>query len=175
MARIFVIGYMGAGKTTVGSALATALGLDFIDLDSAVERREGKTIAGIFADDGEEAFRRIERDTLREEASADAFVMSCGGGTPCFHDNMDYMLARGETLYLRATTDVLLAHLRMGGAVRPLLQGKTDGEVCHFITGHLALREPTYLRAAHTLRLGVLDSEEKIRATVREARTLLGL
>ena len=91
MTRILLTGYMGAGKTTLGRALATKLGLTFIDLDCYIEERFRKTISQIFAEKGEEGFRDIERRMLHEVAEFEDIIISTGGGTPCFFDNIDYM------------------------------------------------------------------------------------
>ena len=89
MTRIILIGYMGAGKTTVGKALAKALGLPFYDLDWYIETRMRRTVKQIFDESGEEGFRRIEHNMLHEVAEFENVVVSCGGGTPCFYDNID--------------------------------------------------------------------------------------
>ena len=101
--RIILIGYMGAGKTTVGKALAAELGLRFYDLDWYIESRMRKTVAQLFAELGEEGFRRIERNMLHEVAEFEGVLISCGGGTPCFYDNMQYINQQGLTLYLKAS------------------------------------------------------------------------
>ena len=95
--RIILIGYMGAGKTTVGKALAAELGLRFYDLDWYIESRMRKTVAQLFAELGEEGFRRIERNMLHEVAEFEGVLISCGGGTPCFYDNMQYINQQGLT------------------------------------------------------------------------------
>ena len=91
MKSIIIIGYMGAGKTTVGKALAKELGVMFYDLDWYIETRMHKTVKEIFDEKGEEGFRIIEHNMLHEVAEFENVVVSCGGGTPCFFDNMDYM------------------------------------------------------------------------------------
>ena len=144
MKRIIIIGYMGAGKTTVGKALAEDLGLTFYDLDWYIENRMRKTIKQIFDESGEEGFRKIEHNMLHEVAEFENVIISCGGGTPCFFDNMDYMNEQGETLYLKASPEVLYGHLRMGKSVRPLLLNKTPEEVKVFIQEQLQKREPFY-------------------------------
>ena len=101
MKRIILIGYMGAGKTTVGRQLAKELGLQFYDLDWYIETRHHTTVTQIFAERGEDAFRRIERAMLHEVAEFEDVVISCGGGTPCFFDNMDYLNRQGQVVYLR--------------------------------------------------------------------------
>ena len=173
--RIILIGYMGAGKTTIGKALAQELGLRFYDLDWYIESRMRKTVAQLFAEQGEEGFRRIERSMLHEVAEFENVLISCGGGTPCFFDNIDYINAQALTLYLKASPDVLYKHLKMGKTVRPLLLNKTPEEVKDFIIGQLAAREPFYLRAHHTLGVSLMDNYEKIKTSVQQARALLGV
>ena len=142
MNRIIIIGYMGAGKTTVGRALSKAIGVPFYDLDWYIEQRMRRSVRQLFDERGEEGFRRVERNMLHEVAEFEEVILSCGGGTPCFFDNMEYLNRQGETVYLKAAPDVLYAHLRMGRAVRPLLLGKTPDEVRAFIQEQLVAREP---------------------------------
>lgn len=101
MKSIIIIGYMGAGKTTVGKALAKELGVMFYDLDWYIESRMRKTVKQIFDEVGEEGFRQIEHNMLHEVAEFENVVVSCGGGTPCFFDNMEYMNQSGSTIYLK--------------------------------------------------------------------------
>ena len=133
MRRIILIGYMGSGKTTVGRALAKALGLQFYDLDWYIESRRRKTVAQIFAERGEEGFREIERNMLHEVAEFENIVLSCGGGTPCFFDNIDYLNQQGDVIWLKASPEVLYKHLLMGKTERPLLKGKSSEELVSFI------------------------------------------
>ncbi len=175
MTRIIIIGYMGAGKTTVGKALAARLGIPFYDLDWYIESRMRKTVKEIFDERGEEEFRRIERNMLHEVAEFEDIVVSCGGGTPCFFDNMDYMNGQGKTLYLKATPEVLYNHLRMAKGVRPLLLNKTPEELKAFISQQLEQREPYYAKARYTLDISLLDSSDKIGQSVEETIHMLGL
>ena len=168
MKRIILIGYMGAGKTTIGKALSKRLGLMFYDLDWYIESRMHKTIAQIFADDGEEGFREIEYNMLHEVAEFENVIVSCGGGTPCFFDNMDYLNAQGETIYLQAAPEVLAKHLKMGKVVRPLIVGKTDEELLAYISESLEKREPYYSRAKHILNVDLLNTVEKVEESVDE-------
>ena len=173
MKRIILIGYMGAGKTTIGKALSKRLGLMFYDLDWYIESRMHKTIAQIFADDGEEGFREMEYNMLHEVAEFENVIVSCGGGTPCFFDNMDYLNAQGETIYLQAAPEVLAKHLKMGKVVRPLIAGKTDEELLAYISESLEKREPYYSRAKHILNVDLLNTVEKVEESVDEVcRTL---
>lgn len=175
MTRIILIGYMGAGKTTIGKALARQLGIMFYDLDWYIENRMRKSVAQIFAESGEEGFREIEYNMLHEVAEFEDIVLSCGGGTPCFFDNMDYLNRQGDTLYLKASPEVLASHLRMGKGIRPLIQGKNDAELLRYIKDSLARREPFYSKARHTLNIDVLENLQKIEQSVEEARRALSI
>ncbi|MBO7661275.1 MAG: shikimate kinase [Bacteroidaceae bacterium] len=162
MRRIVLIGYMGAGKTTIGKALARKTGLEFFDLDWYVENRYRMKIPQIFAEKGEDGFRELERNMLHEVTEFEDVVISCGGGTPCFFDNIDYMNSLAETVYLKAEPEVLRTHLLMAKSQRPLIQGKTPDELRDFIKESLANREPFYAKAKHIVQIEVLNSRELI-------------
>lgn len=170
MKRIIIIGYMGSGKTTVGHALSQELGLPFYDLDWYIETRMHRTVKQIFDEKGEEGFRKIEHNLLHEVAEFEDVIISCGGGTPCFFDNIDYINRQGETVYLKCTTDVLYKHLKMGKTVRPLLLNKTPDEVKTFIEAQLKQREPFYAKAKHIVDVSLMDNKEKIKTTVDAIR-----
>ena len=157
---------MGSGKTTVGKALAKELGLQFYDLDWYIENRMRKRVPEIFAERGEAGFREIERNMLHEVAEFENVVVSCGGGTPCFFDNMDYLNQQGDVVYLRATPEVLFRHLKMGKGIRPLLQGKNDDELLTFIKEQLAKREEFYMKANHIVEIPCMENEDKINQTI---------
>ena len=112
---------------------------------------------------------------LHEVAEFENIVLSCGGGTPCFFDNMDYINQQGESVYLKCTTDVLVQHLKMGKTVRPLLLNKTPEEVVAFIEQQLRQREPFYTKAKHTLDVSLMDNFDKIQITVEQLKQQLGL
>ena len=175
MVRIIIIGYMGAGKTTVGKALSKETGFPFYDLDWYIESRMRKSVSQLFAERGEEGFRKIEHAMLHEVAEFEDVIISCGGGTPCFFDNMDYLNEQGHTVYLKATPEVLRYHLQLGKGVRPLLQGKSPDELLDFITNQLAQREPFYSKAHHILDVNKLDSYEKIKVSVNRIREMTGV
>lgn len=175
MRRIIIIGYMGAGKTTVGRALAAELGIEFYDLDWYIESRMRKTVKQLFDEVGEEGFRKIEHNMLHEVAEFENVVISCGGGTPCFFDNMAYMNLQGDTVYLKASPEILYKHLKMGKSVRPLLLNKTPEEVQVFITEQLANREPYYSRAKYTVNVNLMANHDKIRMSVEKVKQLLSL
>ncbi len=175
MTRIIIIGYMGAGKTTVGNALSRQLGIPFYDLDWYIETRMHKSVAQIFEEKGEEGFRKIEYNMLHEVAEFENVIISTGGGTPCFFDNMDYLNQQGDTIYLKATPEVLYTHLKMGRTVRPLLLNKTPEQMQAFISEQLSLREPFYSKARHTLDVNLLDNYDKIKTSVERIREMTGV
>jgi shikimate kinase len=166
---------MGSGKTTVGRALAKELDMPFYDLDWYIESRMRKKVSQIFAEQGEEGFRRIERNMLHEVAEFEDVVISCGGGTPCFFDNMEYMNSQSQVVWLKASPEVLHKHLLMGKGDRPLLKGKTPDELIAFIREQLQYREQFYSKARYTLDVSLMDNCEKIAITVSEIRKLLQL
>lgn len=166
---------MGAGKTTIGKALAKRLNLEFYDLDWYIEGRQRKTIPQIFAEKGEEGFREIEKNMLHEVAEFENVVISCGGGTPCFFDNMDYLNQQGQTVYLQVTPEVLYQHLKMGKTQRPLLMNKTPEEVQVFIREQLQKREPFYTKALHTVDVTLMDNYEKISLSVDAVCKAVGI
>ena len=168
MTRIILIGYMGAGKTTIGHALAKVLGVPFYDLDWYIESRMRKTVKQIFDEKGEDGFRSIEHNMLHEVAEFENVVVSCGGGTPCFFDKIEYMNSQADTVYLKATPEVLYEHLQMGRTVRPLLLGKSPEEVRTFTREQLQERKKFYSKARYTLDVNLMDNHEKINITVQE-------
>lgn len=175
MIRVILIGYMGAGKTTVGKALAQELGVPFYDLDWYITNRMRKTIAQIFEERGEEGFRQIERNMLHEVAEFEDVIISCGGGTPCFFDNIDYMNQQAPVVYLKAEPEVLYKHLAMSKNDRPLLRGKSQDELITFITEQLEKRSPYYTKAAYTLDVSLMDDYSKIKISVDKLRKLLNI
>ena len=175
MRRIILVGYMGSGKTTIGKALSKETGMMFYDLDWYIESRMHKTVSQIFAERGEEAFRKMEYNMLHEVAEFEDVIISCGGGTPCFFDNMDYLSRQGDVVYLKASPDTLYKHLLMAKVERPLLKDKTQDELIDYITTHLAEREPYYQKAHHVLNVDVLDNYDKIQESVAQLRQMLDL
>ena len=175
MVRIILLGYMGAGKTTVGKALAAALNVPFYDLDWFITTRYRRSVPEIFAERGEAGFRELEQRMLHEAAEFEDIVLSCGGGTPCFFDNMEYMNSLADTIYLKATPEVLAMHLRMGKGKRPLLEGKSPEELEDYIREMLVTREPFYSKAKYTLDVSLLDTAVKIQESVKLIQEMLNL
>ncbi|MBL4578534.1 MAG: shikimate kinase [Flavobacteriales bacterium] len=147
--KIFLIGFMGSGKTSVGKRLAKSLDIEFIDLDKHIELRAGKSINDIFRDLGETKFRELEREALADLKGKSKCVIATGGGTPCFHDNIQFMNAGGKTVYLELTGDQLLKRLAKSRSKRPLLKDLTDKELKVFIEEKLKERASSYLEAQH--------------------------
>ena len=175
MRSIILLGYMGSGKTTIGHALSKEMGLQFYDLDWYIEMRFHKTVAQIFEERGEDGFREIERNMLHEVAEFENVIISCGGGTPCFFDNMDYMNSLCDTVYLKASAEVLAAHLKMGKVVRPLIVGKSNDELSAYIQDMLDVREPYYMKAKYVVDVNLLNSIERISESTKLLRDTLGI
>ena len=175
MRRIILVGYMGSGKTTVGKALSKETGMMIYDLDWYIESRMRKSVSQIFAERGEEGFRKIEYNMLHEVAEFEDVIISCGGGTPCFFDNMDYLNQQGDVVYLKATPETLYKHLLMAKIERPLLKGKSSEELIAYITEHLKERSPFYEKARYILDVNVLDEYDKIQSSVASLRAMLSI
>ena len=166
MELIFFIGFMGCGKTTWSRKLAAHLGYDFIDLDHLLEEQAGMTIAEYFATHGEDSFRILESEVLRQTPYTQNTVVSTGGGLPCFFDNMGWMKAHGKTVYIKLSPKTLVDRLDRSKNKRPLLREKQGEELLAFITERLAEREAFYLQAdyiANGISLSVDELEELIR------------
>lgn len=151
MGRIYLIGYMGAGKTTTGKQLAKALDVPFIDLDREIETRERRSISTIFDENGEAGFRGLERAWLqRLSLEHPNMVCATGGGTPCFYDNMRYMNVHGITVYLEMDVASIVHRLQNAVDERPMIAGKSPDELKAFVTYHLEERREFYHEAQIT-------------------------
>lgn len=168
MTRILLIGFMAAGKTTLGKALARDLGLQFVDLDHYIEGRYHCSVSQLFAERGEEAFREIERNMLHEVGEFEDVVISTGGGTPCFFDNIDYMNRQGTTVFLEASVDVILTRLTIARTQRPLVAGKSPDELRAYIRQMLELRLPYYRQAAHIFCADQLENIHQVNRSVEQ-------
>lgn len=139
---------MGAGKTTIGRKLAQMMQLSFVDLDWYIEQRYHKTVGDLFSELGEKGFREIEQKMLHEVADFEDVIISTGGGTPCFNDNMVFMNARGITVYLKLSPSQLFKRLKNAKMSRPLIKDKSDQELLEYISMMIEQREPFYKQAA---------------------------
>ncbi|PTQ99785.1 shikimate kinase [Mucilaginibacter yixingensis] len=159
--RIFLIGYMGCGKTTWGKKLAARLNYAFVDLDTILEEKEGMTIPEYFTTHGEAAFRNLESAILKSGDYPQRAVISTGGGLPCFFDNLEWMNANGQTIYMNLPPAVLASRLDNGKDERPIIRGKHGDELIAFIEEKLAEREGFYTQAQHTIN-GINMSVERL-------------
>ena len=175
MIRIFLTGYMGAGKTTLGKAFARKLNLPFVDLDWYMEERFHKTVGELFVERGEAGFRELEKNMLHEVGAFENVVISTGGGAPCFFDNMDFMNRNGKTVFLNVHPDVLFRRLRVAKQQRPILQGKQDDELKEFIIRALEKRTPFYSQAQYAFNADELEDRSQIEKSVEKLRDLLKL
>ena len=150
--KIYLIGYMGCGKSTIGRKLADLMGISFVDLDKYIEERYFKSVPAIFAEEGEERFREKERAALIEVSEFEDVVIGTGGGAPCFFDNMDVMSNKGVTVYIAPDTEVLAARLIKSKTERPLIIGKSYEDLILFINEALKKRAPQYEKAKIIIR-----------------------
>lgn len=166
MIRILLIGFMGAGKTTLGRALANKLGVMFIDMDNYIENRFHKTIKELFTERGEQGFRTLERNILYEVAEFEDVIIATGGGVPCWFDNMGYMNSQGKTVFLDASLETLFTRLTISHSQRPLLDGKSNEELRSYLKATLKERLPYYSKAQYTFCSDELEDKKQIDRSV---------
>ena len=145
--RIYLTGYMGSGKSYIGRNLAKRLHFGFLDLDDYIEARAGAKISQIFAKKGEASFRQLERERLLETQFCHRYIISTGGGTACFFDNMDWINSMGWSIFLDTAIPLILERLLRKKAHRPLIANLSDHEILAFITKKLEERRPFYEKA----------------------------
>lgn len=155
--RVFLVGFMGSGKSYWGRRWAGLMGFDFVDLDEVIEAKLGKTVSDIFEQEGEELFRQTESDELRLLSGSENVIISCGGGTPCFHENMDWMNASGITVYLSSPAKLLFDNIMQDSVKRPLVKDVNDAEILYFVEKKLKERAPFYEKARITLSVTALN------------------
>lgn len=168
ISKIYLVGFMGSGKTTAGKNLAAELKCRFTDLDKLIENDQKKPIPEIFSEMGEEHFRKVESEMLRSLGKSEFEVVSVGGGAPCFSDNMEYMKRTGLVIYLKMSASQLKERLEGTQDKRPLLKGLTGKKLLEFIEEKLAEREKYYLLST------IIDdgSNPDIRKLADKIRTL---
>ena len=142
--RVFLLGFMGAGKSTFGKALAEKLGYLFVDLDKLVEARMGRSIAHVFKSEGEAFFRAAESNCLIELGGQTKIVVACGGGTPCYNDNGNWIQQHGKSIYLECSVAQLVKRLEAETELRPMLQASLGENLESTITRILLPRRPFY-------------------------------
>lgn len=145
--RIYLIGFMGCGKSSFGKRLAKKLDYPFVDLDEEIENQSGKSIPELFKLDGEAAFRKLEQDMLLETLIHKKAVIATGGGTPCFEDNMEFMNTEGITVYLRMSPLSITHRLENAKRQRPLVENLKGDKLLEFVKQRLSHREEFYLKS----------------------------
>jgi len=155
---IYIVGYMGAGKSSGGRRLARTMNVPFVDTDEALMASSGMEVSEIFSAHGELGFRKMERQVLRALSSFDGTrVIATGGGTPCFEDNMAYMLSHGTVVYFKVAPSSLIPRLMAKRKNRPLLEPISEEDLPGFIQQHLEEREAHYKQAHITVDADALD------------------
>jgi shikimate kinase len=148
MMKIYLIGFMGSGKSYLGQQLSQKLNIPFFDLDEYIVQHEHKSINEVFAEEGEEYFRLLEKQLLQEiTESNESFVMACGGGTPCFFNNIDYMNQAGTTVWINTSFDTLFNRLMAEKDKRPLIRELTDEQLKGYIVKKFSDRKIYYEQA----------------------------
>ncbi len=142
--RIYLIGYMGSGKSTIGKKLAARLGYSFLDLDTIIEEEQEQTVAEIFSEKGEDVFRSFERLALHQTFGMDDLIVSTGGGTPVFFENMEMMKQNGLCIYLKSSPGILASRLQRNQHLRPLIASLNQEELLLFVKEQLEKRSVFY-------------------------------
>ncbi len=145
--RIYLVGFMGCGKSSLGRRLAKKLEYPFLDLDAEVEKQSGRTIPGLFAEKGEEYFRKLEQEVLHKTTDLSRAVIATGGGTPYYFDNMDFMNGQGVTVYLKMSPVSLSHRLENSRRTRPVIEGHKGKDLYQLVRKKLDEREPVYMRS----------------------------
>ncbi len=163
MEKIILLGYMGAGKTLLGKTLAESLNIRFINSDSEIELNTGMSIGQIFEQYGEDYFRNLEQEYLKNFDPQESFVLATGGGTPCYNDQMTVLNALGTTVYLQCSNETLYSRLKNEREHRPLIAGLSDDELREAIEYRMIQRERIYQKAQIILP----ENEHNVDALIR--------
>lgn len=171
MQPLFLIGYMGCGKSTIGRKLARRLHTPYVDTDALVEEQEGASVYDIFQFEGEARFRELERAVLEEVIADGAAIVSTGGGLPTWGDNMARMNAAGRTVYLHRSAENIASRLSpYGRQKRPRLRGLNDEELVRFMAEDMAKRAHFYQQAQQTIACDGLTDDEILQAILHDAK-----
>ena len=163
MNRIYIVGYMGAGKTTAARHLASHLGWEVVDTDALFEEKYKISVCDFFNKYDEPLYRKLESEVLKSTENLDNVVISTGGGTACYFDNMDWMNQHGLTVFLRISQAAVVDRLLHAKRKRPLAEGKTESELTEFVNRHYTARLPFYEQAKITVKAENLDLENLIK------------
>ena len=164
---VYLIGFMGAGKTTISKLLANKFQLPFYDTDQEIEKNEKRSISDIFKKEGELYFRMLETEILKSINQNS--IISCGGGLPIYNNNMELINSKGISIYLKASVNFLFDRLKKEKKSRPLINNKTDEELEFYIKNELQNRKPFYKLASHTLLVDNKSNDD----ILREINTLI--
>jgi shikimate kinase len=159
---ITILGFMGSGKSTLGKMIANRLGLNFIDLDDYIEENEKKSIPEIFKNNGEQYFRTLETQYLNKLLECQNTVISLGGGTPCFNNNIKSIITQSRSLFIDIPIEQLISRLSNARRERPLIKDMKKAELKLFISEKLMLRRPFYEQAEHSIKASKEALEEVI-------------
>ncbi len=157
--RIYLLGFMGAGKTRLGKELAQLMGYSFLDLDQVLVEKAGLSINEVFSQFGEEYFRNLEREALHDSKDHEDVIISTGGGTPCFFDNLEWINNHGLSIYLDVEHQILTNRLWKGRHGRPLLKNLSKNELSSFVEAKNTERKTFYNKAA--IHYQVLIEDQK--------------
>ena len=163
MNRIYIVGYMGAGKTTAARRLASHLGWEVVDTDAMFEEKYKISVCDFFNKYDEPLYRKLESEVLKSTADLENVVISTGGGTACYFDNMEWMNQHGLTVFLRISQKAVVDRLLHAKRKRPLAEGKTETELTEFVNQHYMARLPFYEQAKITVKAEDLDLEHLIK------------
>jgi shikimate kinase len=153
---------MGSGKTTIGKKLAKKLNYQFVDLDELIENKSGISIAEYFEEIGEDKFRILERDTLRETFQLQSAIISTGGGAPCFFSNLEEINTHGMSIYLKTDVDLLISRLKGATNQRPLIKSMNSEELKVYLKKLTIIREEFYLKAKLVVNAKDLTAEKLV-------------
>jgi shikimate kinase len=168
--RIYFIGFMGSGKSTVGKRLALKLKYSFVDIDRLIEYEAGVTVRKIFEEKGEDEFRKMEHEVVLKTIKMNNVVVSTGGGAPCFFDNMNIINRNGISIYLKMTSEDLLKRLKGSKFERPLIRDLSNDELADYIKEKLREREPYYLKSKYIVDGKDPDVQEIVKLVTKEEK-----
>ena len=165
--RIVLVGFSGAGKSTIARKIAARFGFDVLDTDKMLEEKYHISVYDCFEKYGEETFRKLEYEILKKTLQQENVVIACGGGTPCYADAMQLINEAGFSIYIEMSQKSLVHRLLYTKVIRPLTKGKTEEELSEFVNKQLSFREPYYKQAHITVKGENFDLEEMIQKIIK--------